>query len=341
MTDNDNDPKTVSTTPLATVVRRDPEEEPESVAYSNNAILNLEIENERDSHESERHPEAKPATTAPVSKKSGNKNALRHGAHFNGLLPWESAEEFQALHERFMDDYKPQGALQEETVLSLSQWWWKRRRVLTGSQISYFRSPVTQSLKAGDVTWDDVVQYQAKVPELIQTLVSDELKFIESLRAVGDRISNHYYWTNTTEGKDIQMELFKMRGDVSALVSDIREHVFDENKSVHKVVKQITNLFDDAYQPDKIEKDAQLLAMIDREIDKTIKRLIFLKTFTSVEAEKTRELAAPATAIESPSVIPPETSPVKEPAEIIKSTEATEKKLIALAAPEHRGKPEG
>jgi hypothetical protein len=81
--------------------------------------------------------------------------------------------------------------------------------------------------------------------------------------------------------------------------------------------------------------------MIDREIDKAIKRLIFLKTFRSVEAEKTRELAAPATSIESPSVIPPETSPVKEPNEIVKSTEATEKKLIAVAAPEHRGKPEG
>lgn len=298
-----------------------------------NAELNVAIETGR--------LKAKPATTAPVSKKSGNKNALRHGAYFNGLFPWESEEEFQALHERFMDDCKPQGALQEETVLTLSQWSWKRRRVLKASQISYFRSPVTQSLKAGDVTWDDVVQYQAKVPELIQTLVSDQIKLIERLGAVGDRISNHYYWTNTMEGKDIQMELFKMQGDVAALVSDVREHVFDENKNIRKEVQQITNLFDNAYQPDKIEKDAQLLAMIDREIDKTIKRLIFLKTFRSVEAEKTRELAALATSIESPSVIPPETSPVKEPTEIVKSTETTEKKMIALAAPEHRGKPEG
>ena len=37
--------------------------------------------------------------TTPVSKKAGNGNARRHGAYSNGLLPWESEEEFRALHE--------------------------------------------------------------------------------------------------------------------------------------------------------------------------------------------------------------------------------------------------
>jgi hypothetical protein len=64
----------------------------------------------------------RPSNGPSVSKKSGNTNALRHGVYFYGLLPWESREDFKALHESLREDCKPRGALQEEVVLSLSQW---------------------------------------------------------------------------------------------------------------------------------------------------------------------------------------------------------------------------
>ena len=109
---------------------------------------------------------------ATISTKSGNKNALRHGGYFRGLLPWESREEFEALLKSFQEDWKPDGALQEQAVLSLSQWTWKRGRVLEGSEISYYRSPVAESLKSGEVSWDDVVEHQSKVPEETQALLA-------------------------------------------------------------------------------------------------------------------------------------------------------------------------
>ena len=128
-----------------------------------NADRNLDIE-----RGAKREPESKQPTDsslsgATISTQSGNKNALRHGGYFRGLLPWEVREEFEALHKGLREDLKPDGALQEEAVLSLSQWTWKRRRVLEGSEISYYRSPVAESLKSGEISWGDVVQHQSKV----------------------------------------------------------------------------------------------------------------------------------------------------------------------------------
>ena len=245
------------------------------------------------------------------------------------------------MHKSLREDLKPDGALQEEAVLSLSQWTWKRRRVLEGSEISYYRSPVAECLKSGEVSWDDVVQHQSKVPEETQALLAAQIKLAEGLRLVCDRIGNHYYWTSTSEGKEIQSQLGKMRSEMAGLASEVREHAFNENKDLRTAVGEITTLFDHAYQPDEIEKQVTLLSMIDREIDKTIKRFIFLKTFKSVEAdEKARKLGAHAQPLlDSPPVIPNEASCVDVKTEESAPLSGTPTRPVALAAPEHRGKP--
>ena len=82
---------------------------PNAPVYTN-ADLNLDIE-----RAAKRKLESKQPTDASssgatistdasssgttISPKSGNKNALRHGGYFRGLMPWESREEFEALHE--------------------------------------------------------------------------------------------------------------------------------------------------------------------------------------------------------------------------------------------------
>jgi hypothetical protein len=306
-----------------------------------NADRNRDIERAAQRKSESKQPTDAPPSGATVSPKSGNRNALRHGGYFRGLLPWESREEFEALHKSLREDFKPDGALQEEAVLSLSQWTWKRRRVLEGSEISYYRSPVAECLKSGEVSWDDVVQHQSKVPEETQALLASKIKLAEGLRLVCDRIGDHYYWTDTSEGKEIQSQLGKMRSEMAGLASEVREHALNENKDLRTAVGEITTLFDHAYQPDEIEKQVTLLSMIDREIDKTIKRLIFLKTFKSVEAdEKARKLGAHAQPLlDSPPVIPNEASCVDVKTEESAPLSGTPTRPVALAAPEHRGKP--
>ena len=221
-----------------------------------------------------------------VRKKLGNKNALLHGVYSRDfILPWESEDDFETLHKEFRDEWKPNGRSEGEAILALTQWIWMRHRVVKTAHIRFFRSPVADGLKSGKTTWDEVVRYQAKVPEIVQKLISSMRALVDSLKRSSDRIADHYYWTNTDEGKDIQMQLSKMQSDVATLGSNIREAVIEKTTQMEQAIAGITNLFDDAYQPDEIEKQAKLLSMIDREIDKAGKRLIYLRTFKRIEAD--------------------------------------------------------
>ena len=198
-----------------------------------------------------------------------------------------------------------------------------------------------EGLKTGELTWDDVVAHQSKVPAEIRDLISTQGKLVEILNGVGEQISKHRYWTDTTEGKDIQFQLKKMRSEIGTLASEVKERAIGETEKIKQTVRTITSLFDKAYQPDEIEKQARLLSMIDREIDKTIKRLIFLKTFASDIANVTGKTGALKPLVVSPPVIPNEVPNVEQKVEPAENAplRGTKDHPVALAAPEHRGKP--
>ena len=117
----------------------------------------------------------------------------------------------------------------------------------------------------------------------------------------------------------------------------MREHALAGASTLNKTVEKITNLFDDAYQPEAIEKQARLVSMIEREIDKSIKRLIFLKTYKSETMAPTIDVPVLA----SPPMTPSETPSAEEKAKPIEEAplKGTRTNPVALAAPEHRGKP--
>src|SRR6516165_3081369 len=82
-----------------------PEEGEENLVINNNGDLNIWLGREdlQEYHERKDSKQGSNAIenlkqsfyTTPVSKKVGNGNARRHGAYSNGLLPWESEEEFR------------------------------------------------------------------------------------------------------------------------------------------------------------------------------------------------------------------------------------------------------
>jgi hypothetical protein len=192
------------------------------------------------------------ATTRPaVSRKIGNTNALRHGSYHHGLLAWESKKDFDEMLEELKADLKPRGKTQEETVLSIAQWIWKRQRVLQMSQI-----------RSGSVTLDDVIRSQSEQPSKYQETDRREL---------------------ANQSTDI--------GQTSATSA---------------------SSFDRAYRPQEIETEIKLLSMIDREIDKCLKRYIYLKTFQNLEAAKEpRQIEAAPTGT-APSIIAGEYTEVPE-----------------------------
>jgi hypothetical protein len=187
--------------------------------------------------------------------------------------------------------------------------------VLQMSQIGFYRSPVAKSLKTGEVDWNELVRSQSNLPDLHEKFLSSVWGLVKSLNATSDRIASHHYWTNTSEGKDIQLQLHKMRTDVSTLASDVRKYVIEGSKDIGEAMTKTTNLFDQAYQPEHIETQIRLLSTIDREIDKTLRRFASLRAFEDLEAAKEVRQIGPNPYIAAPSVIPGEYIELKEGSE--------------------------
>jgi hypothetical protein len=253
-------------------------------------------------------PDKSPSTSNAVSKNLGNKHALRHGVYSYALLPWESQEDFEALHQSFRNDLKPRGSAQEHTIFTLTHCAWKRQRVLQMSQIGFYRSPVAKSLKTGEVDWNELVRSQSNLPNLHEQFLSSVWRLVKSL-------NSHHYWTNTSEGKDIQLQLHKMRTDMATLASNVRKHVIEGSKDIGEAMTTTTNLFDQAYQSEHIETQIRLLSTIDREIDKTLRRFASLRAFEDLEAAKEGRQIGPNPYIAAPSVIPGEYVELKEGSE--------------------------
>ena len=58
--------------------------------------------------------------------------ALKHaGYSAMGLLPGEDAAEFEKLRQELISEYRPNGALQEETVETIARTTWRRRNLAT------------------------------------------------------------------------------------------------------------------------------------------------------------------------------------------------------------------
>jgi hypothetical protein len=113
---------------------------------------------------------AKGQSGSVVAQKAGNTNALRHGAYHHGLLAWESKKDFEEMIQKFMADLKPRGMTQEQTVLSIADWTWRRQRVLQMGQI-----------RSGSITLDDVIRPQSEQPIKCQeTDVQRQVKGIDS-----------------------------------------------------------------------------------------------------------------------------------------------------------------
>jgi hypothetical protein len=65
-----------------------------------------------------------------AGKPRAQNSAITHGAYVQNLiLPGESIREFKLLHRGLINEWKPSGPLEEDTVFSLAQCIWLKRRV--------------------------------------------------------------------------------------------------------------------------------------------------------------------------------------------------------------------
>jgi hypothetical protein len=81
------------------------------------------------------------------SKRKRPPPALKHGAYSEAaVLPGEDPAEFKALHEGLIADFRPNGRMEEETVLSIARLTWRRQN-LARFEAAQFSHYVLETLK--------------------------------------------------------------------------------------------------------------------------------------------------------------------------------------------------
>ena len=77
-------------------------------------------------------------------KRSCSRNALVHGLYAKDvLLPWDSKEDFEKLHEDLKAEFSPHGRAEEEAVLDLATLHWQKHTLWRMRQVAVLKDPFT------------------------------------------------------------------------------------------------------------------------------------------------------------------------------------------------------
>ena len=136
------------------------------------------------------------------------------------------------------------------------------------------------------------------------------------------------------------MKLLLLQRDISVLIEETKTKVIANVEGLAAAMTKVTTYFDQAYQPDEIETQVDLMAKLDGRIEKAIRRLTAIKVFKRVDG-----VEAPIPYRDSPSLVPDATKALVAAHEgnETKVSGAIKQKPVAAAAPEHRKieKPKG
>ena len=79
-----------------------------------------------------------------TKKRPRNRNALVHGLYAKDvLLPWDSKEDFEKLHEDLKAEFSPRGRAEEEAVLDLAFLYWRKQTLWRMAQSAVLKDPFT------------------------------------------------------------------------------------------------------------------------------------------------------------------------------------------------------
>jgi hypothetical protein len=219
-----------------------------------------------------------------MSKKGGRyKFNMRHRFQKYVPLPWESESDFQQLLEEFRDEWKPSGRSEEEAVFDLAYLTLLKWRALASDQLHFFRSTNSAELKSGECSWDDIIRHETKVPAHALAALSTVKTLINDLEATHEKIRSLPYWTENSEGKEVQHNIMLLKRDVSTLKEQINKNVIDGVQTLVEIVNDSSNRFDEAYQADQIEKQLDRAGKFDSRMEKVVRRLIQIKIFKRVD----------------------------------------------------------
>jgi hypothetical protein len=225
-----------------------------------------------------RHNEERSTKTG---KKRKTKNALIHGLYSSDLvLPWESRKDFENLLAALRAEFKPDGAMEQETVLDLACLRWHKQRVRKMFQVATHSDPfVIELIQSGKKSWSGVRKYlrrEAKTPRaIIDSLHDLYMRVADEARKVGDGLG-------TAERENVDIESAKRQ--IDGLLSTMTHHIMPLIRDLQSGPNAERTL-GKAYSPEYLEPILRIEAGIDARTDKTLGRLANLKAYKGLVSE--------------------------------------------------------
>jgi hypothetical protein len=138
-------------------------------------------------------------------------NALRHGVlSQHTVLPWENREEYEALLEALVAEYKPEGPTEEHLVEEVAGIIWRKRRLRVGEKAAHSRAlqratdpdqyPTTSKAALvlitdefeGRVASDAISATEEKTAAAGKNLEDEEARALEALKILASKGRDPY-----------------------------------------------------------------------------------------------------------------------------------------------------
>jgi len=225
------------------------------------------------------HRDSKHSTNA--TKKSKKKNALIHGLYSSDLvMPWESREDFENLLAALRAEFKPDGAMEQETVLDLACLRWHKQRVRKMWQAATYSDPFAiELIESAKKSWSGIRRHLRREAKGFRTMI-DALHdmyvgLADQANKVGDGLSR-----KGGEYADVE----SARREIEGILSTMTQHVLPLIRDLQSGPNAQRTL-GKAYSPEYLEPILRIEAAIDARIDKALGRLVNLKAYKSLASE--------------------------------------------------------
>jgi hypothetical protein len=223
-------------------------------------------------------------------KRSRSRNALVHGLYAKDvLLPWDSKEDFEKLHEDLKAEFSPHGRAEEEAVLDLAALHWQKHTLWRMRQAAVLRDPFTEDiLQTERKSWLGIRNGLRSAARDERTLVGAlESGTAAQLLAQITRLQKQMgATTDTEEVKCVEEKMFALLRALNDYVLPLLERL-RQGPNAEKA-------FDKAYSLESLEKVIRLEAALDARIAKVLARLVGLKEF-----KRTPAAGSPMTVLQS------------------------------------------
>jgi hypothetical protein len=248
-------------------------------------------------------------------------NALRHGILSRyTVLPWEVAEEYQALVTALTDEYTPTGPTEEHLVEELAGILWRKRRLrlaegaahrrgLEASLRPYKETAAAalvhlQGLPNSDAVNDAVRATETETQEDLADIAADEAMTRRALDLLGSRRNDSYevalaalredtqeWWADelARDPAELGDDNVPATPDVDGLRRFIEADVltwFEKRKrelARRPLIRE--QAFGEALDPDKLERLGRYEVHLDRKLERTLSMLLRLKDLKQGRAE--------------------------------------------------------